>query len=113
MTILKAWFDESHPAFVPAPKKGQARVVVPSKDGRTLVAGPAAELRVGGELDKLAGNIALGRNAGGVHYRSDYTESVRLGEQIAISTLEDQLDTYNEPVTLTFTSFDGQTVRIG
>lgn len=115
VTILKAWFDENHRAFVPAPAegRGQRTVVVPSRDGCKLVPGPDVELRVGDELNKLAANISIGRNAGGVHYRSDYTQSVLLGEQIAISTLEDQLSTYNEAVTLTFTSFTGETVRIG
>jgi hypothetical protein len=40
-------------------------------------------LTVRGELNKLAANIAIGRNMAGVHYRSGYMESLRLGEQIA------------------------------
>jgi hypothetical protein len=38
----------------------------------------------------LASNIAIRRNMAGVHYRSDYVDSLKLGEQIAISILEDQ-----------------------
>jgi hypothetical protein len=39
-------------------------------------AGPA--LTVGNELNKLASNIALGRDAAGVHYRSDGVQGIRL-----------------------------------
>lgn len=52
-------------------------------------------LTVGNELNKLASNIALGMNMAGVHYRSDYVDSLKLGEQVAISILEDQRLTYN------------------
>jgi hypothetical protein len=54
------------------------------------------ELTVGGELDKLASNIAIGRDHAGVHWRSDYTESLKLGESIAITFLEDSGFVYNE-----------------
>ncbi|HEX2207075.1 MAG TPA: hypothetical protein VHG93_05295 [Longimicrobium sp.] len=33
----------------------------------------ASQMTVGGELNKLAGNIALFRNAAGVHWKTDYT----------------------------------------
>jgi hypothetical protein len=111
VTILKAWFDESAPVANP---------VVATTDGLSLVpyTGPGS-LTVGGELDKLAGNIALGRNAAGVHWRSDYTESVKLGETVAIGILQEQSLTYNERrldgafPSFTFTRFeDGATVRI-
>jgi hypothetical protein len=46
-----------------------------------------------GELNKLAANVAIGRNAAGVHYRSDYTSSLMLGEEVAISILK-ELKTY-------------------
>ena len=56
---------------------------------------------LGGELNKLAANIAIGRNMAGVHYRTDYIESVKLGEMVAISILEDQKKTYFEKYSLT------------
>jgi hypothetical protein len=105
VTILKAWFDES---FV---LPGQ--VLVPDDDGTTLV--PAAQqvdLTVGGELNKLAANIAIGRNAAGVHWRSDYTGSVKLGEEIAIRILQEQRPTYNEDHHFTLTKFDGTATTI-
>jgi hypothetical protein len=58
---------------------------------------------VGSELNKLASNISLGRNMAGVHYRSDHKQSLLLGEEIAISVLRDQRDTYRERYRLRFT----------
>jgi hypothetical protein len=105
--MLKAFFDESH--VIPNP-------VVPGADGLTLVpyTGPdAGELTVGGELNKLASNVATGRNIAGIHWRSDGNESIALGEAIAISILRDQSRTYKENFGgLTFTRFDGTTVAV-
>lgn len=101
VTILKAWFDESF--VLPGP------VLVPDAAGTALVPGPAVDLTVGGELNKLAANIAIGRNAAGVHWRSDYTRSVKLGEEIAIRLLQEQKQTYNENHHLTLTRFDDRT----
>lgn len=41
------------------------------------------------ELNKMAANVAIGRNLGGVHYRSDGEQSMLMGEQVAISILRD------------------------
>ncbi len=53
-------------------------------------------MTVGSELDKLASNIALGRNFGGVHYRQDGDEGILLGEKVAIAYLQDHLLSYTE-----------------
>jgi hypothetical protein len=106
VTILKAWFDESH--VIPDP-------VVPNATGTQLLSyrGPGAgEMTVGGELNKVAANIATGRNFAGIHYRSDYWESVQLGEAIALGILEEQKASYNEPMSFTLTKFDGTTITV-
>ena len=103
VTILKAWFDEKF--VLPRP-------VVPDRTGRLLNPYSGPELTVGNELNKLAANVAIGRNAAGVHYRSDYAESVRLGEELALDLLEEQKATYNETFSFTLTRFDGKTVTI-
>ncbi len=106
VTVLKAFFDESHPVLEPK---------VPDHSGRRLrnYTGPGYDtLTVGGELDKLASNISLGRNAAGVHWRSDYTESVKLGEAVAVSVLQEQRCLYNEPYYLTMTRFDGRALEV-
>jgi hypothetical protein len=106
VTILKAWFDESY--ILPNPK-------IPNPQGTALIDynGPDKDdITVGGELNKVAANISLGRNWAGVHYRSDYTESLKLGEMISIGILEEQKLTYNEDQSLSVTKFDGTSITI-
>ncbi len=111
VTILKAWFKEST-------KLADLGVtpVQPADDGLSLVTytgADAGELTVGGELNKIAANIALGRNIAGVHWRSDATESLKLGEQIAISILKESRSCYNEDFNgFTLTKFDGTVVTV-
>ena len=104
ITMLKAFFDETW--VIPSPMRV-------ANDGTELrnYNGPA--LTVGGELNKLASNIALGRDIAGVHYRSDGIEGINLGEQLAIGVLNELKETYNERFTgFQFTKFNGETVRI-
>ena len=55
----------------------------------------------------------LGRNHAAVHWRSDYADSLRLGEAVAISVLRDQKSCYNELFDgFTFTKFDGTTITV-
>ncbi len=103
-TVLKAFFTESAP--VPFP-------VVPTHDGTQLVPYEGSEwLTVGDELNKLAANIACGRNGAGVHWRSDYSQSILLGEEVAICMLEEQAVTYNQKFQMSLTKFDGTTILI-
>jgi hypothetical protein len=69
---------------------------------------------VGGELNKLASNVATGRNIAGVHWRSDARESLRLGERVAIELLKDTLSLGPERRGdgVSFTGFDGTTVTV-
>ncbi|MBV8847550.1 MAG: vanadium-dependent haloperoxidase [Bryobacterales bacterium] len=104
ITVLKALFDESF--IIPSP-------VTPSDDGLSLVPYTGGSLTVGGELNKLASNIALGRDAAGVHYRSDGVEGIKLGEAIAISILRDTATLYNEPFPgFSFTKYEGTPITI-
>jgi hypothetical protein len=106
-TILKAFFDES--VVIENPLQANAT-------GTALVAytgTDAGQMTVGGELNKLAGNIALFRDAAGVHWRSDYTESLPLGEAIAIGLLQEMTLGFNEDdAFFELTKFDGQKIRI-
>jgi hypothetical protein len=66
-------------------------------------------LTVGNELNKLASNIALGRDAAGVHYRSDGVQGILLGEAIALSIMRETATLYNEVFPgFTLTRFDGR-----
>lgn len=103
VTVLKALFDETFE--VPNP-------VVPNSTGTGLVAYTGGPLTVGGELNKLASNVATGRNIAGVHWRTDAVASLRLGEEVAIGILKDHLATFNEGGSYEFTNFNGEPVVI-
>ncbi|HEX3186405.1 MAG TPA: vanadium-dependent haloperoxidase [Pyrinomonadaceae bacterium] len=111
VTILKAWFKETTRlvdiGLTP---------VQPTDDGLNLVpylGSDAGDLTVGGELNKIASNVAIGRNTAGVHWRSDATESHKLGEQIAIGILRDHRACYNEVFSgFSLTKFDGTTITV-
>lgn len=78
------------------------------------VSGLSEFLTLEGELNKLAANISIGRNMAGVHYFSDYYDSLRMGEEIAIGILQDQALIYlTDPFVLSIPTFDGGVKRIG
>jgi hypothetical protein len=107
VTALKALFDERY--VIPQPKTA-------SDDGQSLVpytGNDAGQITVGVELNKLAGNVALGRDIAAQHWRSDALQGVLLGEKVAISILRDQQSLFNEPFEgLTFARFDGSTITV-
>ncbi len=108
VTILKAYFDHGFNL-----SKAFGGVWEPAPDGTKLIpVEPAPTLTVEGELNKVASNIAIGRDWAGVHYFTDYIESLRLGEQIALGLLEEQKLTYSENFTMTVPLFEGNVVRI-
>ena len=105
-TILKAFFNEDTPIENP---------LVASWDGLSLqpYTGPdAGSMTVGSELNKLAANIAIGRNGAGVHWHTDYARSLLLGEEIAIRLLQEQSILFNEGGGFMLTRFDGTCIKI-
>ena len=110
VTILKAFFNDSE-TFL-------ANGVTPmySPDGTSLVPYTGADvgqITVGTELNKLASNVGIGRDTAGMHWRSDYTQSLLLGEQVAIILLQTVINTYPEQdVFFQFTKFDGTPITI-
>ena len=72
----------------------------------------SGKMTVGLELNKLAANIAIGRNMAGVHWRSDYTQSLLLGQRIAVDILYRQSAGYTEDYCFLFDSFGGRPVEI-
>lgn len=109
VTVLKAWFDTTQKFrdVLPIP----IPVFRPSDDGLTLELAND-DVTVGGELHKLAANVAIGRNAAGVHYRSDYTKSLAMGEAVAVALLQEQSLTLREDHAWTFETFGGDTITI-
>ena len=117
VTMLKAFFHtvkkdgNNCPVAVEWP---EARPVVQaSRDGTMLEPPNSSEnMTINGELNKLAANISIGRNMAGVHFYTDYYESLRMGERVATGILIEQMKQYNEPVEMNFESFDGDHVHI-
>lgn len=104
ITVLKFFFDGG--AVIPNP-------VQPSTDGTALkpyryTNTDTDVMRVNGELHKLAHNISFGHGIhAGIHWRSDTDYSILVGEEVAISFLQDQVQTYSEKVNITITRMDG------
>ncbi|MEM8667280.1 MAG: vanadium-dependent haloperoxidase [Planctomycetota bacterium] len=118
VTMLKAFFEMFEDSNSSVERKltadGAPIAYVPNKDGSKLVKDPKTKdpLTIQGELDKLAANISIGRNMAGVHYYSDYYDSLRMGERVAVGILLQQAPTYGDTVETTFTSFDGDLISI-
>lgn len=115
VTILKAFFDHKHRLDFTGQGPGYGYVSQSDESGASQLVsvpirdiyGNVSELTVEGELNKLASNISIGRNWAGVHYYSDYMDSIRMGEEIAIGILEEQKLTYHENFSMTVPLFDG------
>ena len=107
ITVLKFFFDNNF--VIPNP-------VVPSNDGLSLLpytGGDAGQLTVDGELNKLANNVSFGHGIhAGIHWRSDTSSSIQLGEAVAISMLQDRTQTYPEPFTVSIRKIDGTIATI-
>lgn len=104
VTVLKAFFKEE--ANLP-------KAYEPNADGSQLVSlGNTVSLTVGGELNKLATNISLGRDWAGVHYRSDGIQGLLLGEQVGIAVLRDWRKAHPKQPAFTLKKFNGEEIQI-
>ncbi len=103
-TMLKAFFDEDF--VIPDP-------VMPSPDGLSLVPYVGPPLTVGGELNKLVANVAIGRDIAGVHWRTDASEGNLLGERVAVALLRDLAGCYAEPPKpVSIKGFEGAVIHL-
>lgn len=123
VTVLKAFFDTSAVLkrvggdikFVSSEEaNGEAVEVVTINDGAALDVNIIDKpLTLEGELNKLAANVSIGRNMAGVHYYTDYYDSLRMGEEIAIGILRDQAEGYpKDAFTLSLRTFDDKDIII-
>ncbi len=102
VTVLKACFDAQF--VLPNP-------LVAAADGLRRVPYSGEPLSVGGELHKLAANMAFGRDTAGVHWRSDGAAGLQLGEAVALRLLQDDRLTTTEGFAgFSLTDFAGRTV---
>ncbi len=112
VTLLKAVFDVGTPAN---PRAWPLQPVEASEDGLTLLNSPS-NATILGELNKLAMNIADGRDWLGIHTRvGGNMLGLTMGEDVAIRLLTDLGFTYPESTFpgFTLTKFDGTTVLVG
>ncbi|MEM9048676.1 MAG: bromoperoxidase [Pseudomonadota bacterium] len=116
VTMLKAFFQTLYEGGKPLPfSRSMLQPVKSIDDGRRLAKlnpDEAAGLTIEGELNKLAANISIARNMAGVHYYSDYYDSLRMGERVAVGMLYEQMFQYDEGVEMTFRSYDGDLVKL-
>lgn len=113
VTMLKAFFNTTDADGGALPWPNDLPVVQANTNGDQLE--PVTEksgMTISSELNKLAANISIARNMAGVHYYTDYYESLRMGERIAVGMLIEQLKHYNEPCEFSFESFDGDFVHL-
>ncbi|MEE9424421.1 MAG: vanadium-dependent haloperoxidase [Methylococcales bacterium] len=115
VTMLKAFFEmyeDCDSGKLRTLKLGDKDYFVPNNKGTKLKNIADIPLTIQGELDKLAANISIGRNMAGVHFYSDYYDSLRMGERVAVGILLEQSPTYGDEVEMTFDSFDGDRINI-
>lgn len=111
IAVLKSFFDTS--ATI---EEVFGDVLVPSDDGQHLesyTGADASELTVGSELDKLASNMARGRDMAGIHYWTDGVRGIRYGEQFGIEYLKDELQTQDVDRLVSVTTVDGEEIDFG
>ena len=109
VTVLKALFYEKSKLS----ELGIEPLTIDAGGNRVCYKGAdASDLTILGELNKLASNIGLSRNVAGVHWRTDYTESLVMGERIALYFLQEYINTYHERVTFHIRSFNNCDITI-
>ncbi len=102
-TVLKAFFREDAPWPSPVQANANGTALTPY----------AGALTVGGEIDKLASNVSLGRDWAGVHYRSDGIDGMKVGEDVALAFLTEHAAAYGQSFGgFELTRFDGTRARI-
>lgn len=123
-TILKIYFDDEQkwkdmkvfddPHNVIIPDKLND-VVIASHEGTKLKKYEGYDkhkLTIGHEVNKLASNVALGRDWAGVHYRTDGTKGILLGELVAINYMKTIMKSWHPKHDsgrdFSFTKFNGE-----
>lgn len=101
VTVLKFFFDTKY----------ELDVYEPDENGAELIK-TGMKTTVGDELNKLASNMAIGRNWSGVHYHMDAISGLKRGEKVAISCLEDMMQRYPHELIISIPKFNGHIVTL-
>jgi len=114
-TVIKFFFDGTK-KLRPLLQAAGTDLKQPASDGLSLVTYTGSDrdtIDINGELSKLAFNIPFGHGVhSGIHFRSSNYWGILLGEQVALSVLQDKAKGYNEPFTITIKKFDGTSATI-
>lgn len=101
ITIIKAFFKDTvlfSSVLTPVkPDPNDPTRLIPLSDEGEK------QMTLASELNKLASNIAIGRNFAGIHYRADADQGLLLGEAVALKVLQDHALCMTEE---TFTGFE-------
>jgi hypothetical protein len=115
ITALKFFYDGSQP-LQPLLQAADSDIMQPSEDGLSLApytGNDAGALTLNSELAKLGWNVTIAHGIhAGIHFRSSSLYSLLLGEEVALTVLQDRAYSYNEPFTIQITKFDGTTATI-
>ncbi len=105
--LLNSLTEKAFPYSAPKPYRAFATGVKANGTGKHVLLSGAvpAQLTIEGELNKLATNVSMGRSMGGVHWRTDNTRSLILGEAIAAQMLADITVDLAENPAFTFRTF--------
>lgn len=107
VTVLKALFDEAAPFPNPVAPVATGLWTEPYRGA------DAGRMTVGGELNKLAGNMSMARSFAGIHWRTDNLSAMLLGENVALGMLKEiKLTCYEDFQGFRFTRFDGTPIAI-
>lgn len=105
-TALKACFHETFVFAEPVTGGSTGLALAPYNN-------QGERLTIGGELNKLAWNVAVGRNFAGIHWRSDAIEGLKVGEAVAIAVMRDMKDCFHQLFRgFSLTKFDGTTMIV-
>ena len=111
VTVLKC-FIKTHNGTTPILWSNPQKVVT-NPDGTTsLDTYTGDSLTLVGELNKIASNVALGRDWAGVHYRADGDLGINLGEQYAIDYMINVCQSYSENLSYSLQKYDGTFITI-
>uniref|UniRef100_A0A6C0BNN9 Phosphatidic acid phosphatase type 2/haloperoxidase domain-containing protein n=1 Tax=viral metagenome TaxID=1070528 RepID=A0A6C0BNN9_9ZZZZ len=111
ITVIKAFIKTHDAKYSPLLWPTDAKYSI---NGDTLLNYTGGDLTIVGELNKLASNIAIGRDWASVHYRADGDLGIELGEQFAIYYLQIKLKEYASALVPYFEleKMNGELIRI-
>ena len=95
-TVLKAMLSTHNPDMTLKRWPVQAKHSLDGTQLEDYTNADASKMTIVGELNKLAGNTSIGRDIAGVHYRCDAYAGLKIGEDYAISYLQDKAREYSE-----------------